>query len=161
MKQLAAAELQQRGDLKLRRPKGLEDLDTPDAIERAFQQTMQVLAKDSSSGNGHARLRYLGDTIFESLVKTAKSDDPNAAVWSCWALEHCGAKAVAPLSEILKDSPHEAVRSAAATALGQTFQSAGVPALIQALDDRPSVRHSVIFALLRMAAKFSRLTGAN
>ncbi len=148
VKQLAAAELQQRGDLKRRRPKGLEDLDTPDAIERAFQQTMQALAKDSSSGNGHARLRYLGDAVFESLVETAKSDDPNAAVWSCRALEHRGAKAVAPLSEILKDSPHEAVRSAAATVLGQTFQPAGVPALIQALDDRPSVRHSVIFALL-------------
>ncbi|MFM9961238.1 MAG: M56 family metallopeptidase [Planctomycetaceae bacterium] len=148
VKQIAATELQQRGDLKSRRPKGLEDLSTPEAIDRAFQQTMQGLAKDATSGEGQTRLRYLGDAVFDRLVKTAKLDDPNAAAWCCSALTYRGAKAVAPLSEILKESKHEAVRSAAATALGETFQPAGVPALIQALDDRPSVKHSVIFALL-------------
>jgi HEAT repeat protein len=64
-------------------------------------------------------------------------------------LPHRGAKAVAPLIEVLKTSPNAGLRSVAALELGNTFQPRAVPALIEALDDPDSnVRSSAIHALM-------------
>jgi HEAT repeat protein len=96
-----------------------------------------------------ARLAYLGEKAFDALLRGTKSENPTVAKWCCVVLPHRGAKAVAPLIEVLKTSPNAGLRSVAALELGNTFQPRAVPALIEALDDPDSnVRSSAIHALM-------------
>src|SRR5262249_10259744 len=85
----------------------------------------------------------------DALVRGTKSENRTVAKWCCVLLGHRGARAVAPLMEVLKTSPDAGLRSVAAGELGQTFQPRVVPALIEALDDpSASVRTSAIHALM-------------
>jgi hypothetical protein len=119
-RELAASYHKTKGSLKSRRPVGLEDLESPEAVQRAIERAMLMLADPQKESDGLIQLRYLGDEAFEALVVGSKSDNLAVAKWSCVVLQHRGSKAVAPLSDAVKSSPHAAVRSAAASSLGQT-----------------------------------------
>jgi beta-lactamase regulating signal transducer with metallopeptidase domain/HEAT repeat protein len=144
-RELAANYARRNVSPKSLRPPGLEDLESPDAIKRAVDRAMLLLADSQKFSDGLIQLRYLGDEAFDALVAGSKSENAQVAKWSCSALELRGLKAVGPLSDALKSSPDSSVRSVAASALGQTFQPTAIPALISALDDPdPQVRSSVL-----------------
>jgi hypothetical protein len=141
--ELVATYRAQRGDRKSRRPAGLRDLDSPESIQRAVEQSIKDLSGKGLGSVSLKELQYLGDAAFDALVQGTQSDDPQVAKWCCVVLRHHGRRAVAPLCAVLASQAPSFVRSAAAESLGQTFDSDGVPALIAALDDK-DVRVSAI-----------------
>ncbi|MDB5347878.1 MAG: outer membrane protein assembly complex YaeT protein [Schlesneria sp.] len=148
VRELAAASARKNENPKSHRPPGLEDLESPEAIKRAVDRAMLLVADREKYSDGLIQLRYLGDEAFDALVAGSKSENAQVAKWSCSALEHRGLKAVGPLSEALKSHPDSDVRSIAASALGQTFQPIVVPSLIAALEDSdPQVRTSVLHSI--------------
>lgn len=158
--ELAIAGRANRKDLKARRPAGLGDLDSPEAIQRATDAAMIDLADPgpqvgttrgaiSRQEDGLARLQYLGDAAIDSMVAGAESPNPQVAKWCCVALGYRGLKGLAALKQALLSHPNAGVRAAAASSLGQTFQPDAVPALITALDDSDaSVRASVLNSIM-------------
>jgi HEAT repeat protein len=148
-KELAGKSRAARGDLKSRRPAGLADLDSAEAIDRAIEAAVADLADRERESDAIVRLRYLGEKASDALVRGTKSENASVARWCCVVLSHRGAKAVAPLMEVLKTSPDAGLRSVAAGELGATFQRRAVPALIEALDDaNQGVRTAAIHALM-------------
>ena len=148
-RELAAEHRNQRGDLKGRRPAGLDDLDSLEAINRAIDIALVDLADREHESDAIVRLTYLGERAFDAVARGTKSGNLVVAKWCCVLLGHRGARAVAPLIESLKTSSDASIRSAAAAELGQTFQPRAVPALIEALDDpHAGVRTSAIHALM-------------
>ena len=148
-RELAAEHRNQRGDLKGRRPAGLGDLDSLEAINRAIDIALVDLADREHESDAIVRLTYLGERAFDAVARGTKSGNLVVAKWCCVLLGHRGARAVAPLIESLKTSSDTSIRSAAAAELGQTFQPRAVPALIEALDDpHAGVRTSAIHALM-------------
>lgn len=147
-RKLAAEWRQKRGDLKSRRPAGLSDLESPEGMRRAIDQSMAELADSQKQYDGLAKLQYLGDAAFDALAEGTKSANPQVAKWCCVVLLHHGKKAVPALSLAIKSHPDPGVRDAAISSLGQTFQPDGVPALIEALNDPdPSVRNSAMSSI--------------
>lgn len=145
---LAAASLSRRGGAQSRRPADLGDVDSPQAVERAVARALRDLETGGVNGTAIERLKYLGDAAFNAAAAGTKSDVTVVAQTCCSVLQHRGAKAVPALLAALK-STNANVRSAAAQALGQTFQPVAVPALIAALDDADGgVKVSTMFALL-------------
>ncbi len=146
---LAAASLARRGMIKNRRPAGLGDVDSPQALSRAVAQAMRDLEPDGDWA-ATAPLKYLGDAAFDAVAAGTKSTNPLVAQWCCSVLRHRGAKAVPVLLTALKSTDTK-VRRAAALALGQTFQPAAAPGLVAALEDPDaSVRSSAMDALVHL-----------
>ena len=136
------------GDLKRRRPRGLSDLDSPELIRVAADRAIADLADAALKDDALARLRYLGNGALDALIAGSGSENPQVAKWCCVTLQSQGSKAVTALSRATTVYPDAAVRAAAASALGQTFDPAGVPALIQALEDPdPGVRVAAMNAI--------------
>jgi HEAT repeat protein len=133
-KRLAAEARSKRTSLKQRRPAGLEDLDTAEAIQRAADLAMKELADEKTNYPAVLRLKYLGDAAFETLVAGTKSENLLVARSSCGALLHRGKKAVAPLCAIIDSEADLAVRSVAIETVGQTFDAEAVPSLIRVLE---------------------------
>ncbi|MEE8452519.1 MAG: HEAT repeat domain-containing protein [Thermoguttaceae bacterium] len=139
---LAAAELSK----PKKRPAGLEDLESPQAVQRAVEQAMRDLAKVSQSerkwiSDPRTRLRYLGDQAFDALVDGIRSDNRVVAVQSCALLSSHGESAVPQLISVLGTHTDKGVRAAAARALGQTYHPDAFQPLIDVLkDESQSVR---------------------
>ncbi len=150
---LAAAELSKPKELRDRRPAGLEDLESPQAVQRAVEQAMRDLANLSQSerkwtSDPRTRLRYLGDQAFDALVDGIRGDNRVVAVQSCHLLSSHGERAVPPLISVLATHTDEGVRAAAASALGQTYHPSAFQPLLDALEDESqSVRINACGAL--------------
>ena len=135
-KRLAAEARSKRTSLKQRRPAGLEDLDSAEAIQRAAERAMKELADEKTNYPALLRLEYLGDAAFETLVAGTKSENPLVARSSCRALLHRGKQAVAPLCAVIDSAADLGVRSVAIETVGQTFDAEAVPSLVRALEVR-------------------------
>jgi len=147
-KETAKAELARRGDLKRRRPAGLKDLDSPEAIQRAIDQTMRELAVIETEEAARTKLEYLGPAAFDALVRGLKSDNERVRGLCADKLRYHGVRGIDALTAAIKSDPSAQVRSAAAVSLGQTYHPSVVPTLIEALHDPDaSARHSAVFAL--------------
>ena len=150
---LAVAELSKPKKLRDRRPAGLEDLESPQAVQWAVEQAMRDLAKLSQlerkwSSDPRTRLRYLGDRAFDAMVDGIRGDNRVVAVQSCALLRSHGERAVPPLISVLKTHTDEHIRAAAAGALGQTYHPDAFQPLIDALEDESqSVRMHACRAL--------------
>jgi HEAT repeat protein len=150
---LAAAELSKPKKPRDRRPAGLEDLVSPQAVQRAVEQAMRDLAKLSQSerkwtSDPRTRLRYLGDRAFDALVDGIRDDNEVVAVQSCALLSTQGERAVPQLISVLGTHADQHVRAAAASALGQTYHPNAFQPLIDALEDEsPIVRIDACSAL--------------
>jgi len=161
----AAAELAQRGDLSIRRPVGLENLDSTDAIKRAAQQAVSELAAPEFDNEATQRLRYLGKQAYFELVRALQSDDPRIRRRSAVCLERHGEMAIVPLSSLLASDPEASVRATAAQILGNTHHPEAAHALIKAFkDDDASVRNAAVHAVKytrdpEAIKPLSRLTG--
>jgi HEAT repeat protein len=75
--------------------------------------------------------------------------DPDALVVeaACWAL---GESSFAPVDELMRTArshPDARAREAAVAAIGSIGDSRGLPAVLDALDDRPTVRRRAVVAL--------------
>ncbi len=147
---MEAAQRDSNRSLRDRRPAGLETVDSDEAIAQVIAKSMGEMGSedDKTREAAHARLKYLGDRAFEALVQGRKSENPLVRAWSARLLTTRGAKAVPVLAQTLRDDPDENVRSAAAGALGETFDPKAVPALVAALrDTKSSVQMRAIDAL--------------
>jgi HEAT repeat protein len=137
----AAEELARRPTLASRRPTGLGDVSSPEAIQHAAAAALTDLADPAKRDDAYQRLKYLGDEALGELIRGMKSDDVQLAAHCANLLEFRGLRAVAPLAEAVRSNPHPSVRQAAVGALAMTFQPASVEPLIVALDDAdPNVR---------------------
>ncbi|MDA8310097.1 MAG: HEAT repeat domain-containing protein [Actinomycetota bacterium] len=86
-----------------------------------------------------------------SLVSALRGalDDPDALVVeaACWALGETPTAPVDELMRIARSHPDVRAREAAVAAIGSIGDPRGLPALLGALDDRPTVRRRVVVAL--------------
>ena len=139
--QLAAKALSKPGDIKDRRPAGLEDVESPEQIQSAVQLAIDDLSRLSNprsdqKSDPRVRLRYLGEFAFEALVKALDSDNETIVLQTCHLLGKHGQRAVGPLLKVLLDHPNKQLRAAAASGLGQTYHPNAVLPLIKALKDK-------------------------
>jgi uncharacterized protein (TIGR03067 family) len=161
-KRQAARELAGRDGLKHRRPKGLEDLESPDAIRRAVIIAMRDLENLGETANSKViadprqRLEYLGDAAFDALVAGSRIDS-NVGVQCCHLLSRHGERAVPILIERLTSSRNNSVRSEAVRALGQTYHPDALQPLIAALADKDGgVRVGAMYGLQALRDPRSR-----
>jgi HEAT repeat protein len=148
--ELAGASLEERIDLKRRRPHGLENLESSDARQRAVEEAMKELGHEDRQRQeaAHARLKYLGEAALKALITGTQSDVPSVVMWSCDLLQFRGDQAVAPLSDVVKSSPKSSSRSIAVSSLGQTLHPSAIPVVIDALKDQDtSVKSAAIITL--------------
>jgi hypothetical protein len=83
-KETAPAELAKRGDLKSRRPPGLADLDSPEAIQKAVDAAIDDLGCSDPDvvSSARGRIEYLGPAAFDSLADHLASDDNEQRRWA-------------------------------------------------------------------------------
>jgi HEAT repeat protein len=76
-------------------------------------------------------------------------DDPDALVVeaACWALGESPSAPVAELARTARSHPDARAREAAVAAIGSIGDPRGLPAVLDALDDRPTVRRRAVVAL--------------
>jgi HEAT repeat protein len=86
--------------------------------------------------------------LFAVLVAALDDPDPLVAVGAAWFLgERRVGPAVAALGRVAGDHPDVRCREAAVAALGAIGDPAGLPAVLAALDDKPTVRRRATVAL--------------
>jgi len=136
-KQTARRESLNNRDLTLRRPEGIRDLGSGQAIREEISQSMTELGNDDRSIQEHAvaKLRYFGNLAFDDLVAGLKSENPKVRMWSAVVLEKRIVDGVRPLSESVQTEQVDWVRAAAVQALGNTHHPDAVPVLIETLND--------------------------
>jgi HEAT repeat protein len=85
-----------------------------------------------------------------SLLPALADDDPTVAEVAAWASgerQPAEPGAVTALVTLVIDHPDALVREAAVAALGAVGDEAGLPAILQALDDKATVRRRAVIAL--------------
>lgn len=83
-----------------------------------------------------------------TLVASLDDPDPLVVEAAAWALgERADLGATASLAEVATRHPDALCREAAVAALGAIADPAGLPAILAALDDRPTVRRRAVLAL--------------
>jgi HEAT repeat protein len=96
-------------------------------------------------------LRGAGGPTARALVTAVGDPDPLVAEAACTALGELARTGrvdrVGPLSAAVRDHPDARVREAALGALGSLGDPAGLPAVLDALSDRPTVRRRAAVAL--------------
>lgn len=87
----------------------------------------------------------------EALCRSTADGDPLVAEMAAWALGEIGtAAAVEPLSSMARRHPDVRCREAAVAALGALGAdgiAGGLPAILGALEDRPTIRRRAVVAL--------------
>jgi HEAT repeat protein len=83
---------------------------------------------------------------------TTALDDPDVivvetAAWACGEHERVGDSVLAKLITLATSADHALVREAAAAALGAIGDSRGLPAVLAACTDKPTVRRRAVLAL--------------
>jgi HEAT repeat protein len=139
--------------LSQRRPAGLDDLDSAEAIKQVIEKSLRELGDGDGDVQSRAfgKLKYLGNPAFSQLVKGLESENPIVRKWCVKLLQGHGSSAVPFLSKVVRADPADYVRSTAASALGQIYDPKAIPALLAALDDQDfQVRHSAIGALINL-----------
>jgi len=87
-------------------------------------------------------------TLLPVLVHALEDPDPLVVVGAAWTLaERRHRPAVRALSEIVRAHADPRCREAAVAALGAVGDPAGLPAVVTALDDKPTVRRRATVAL--------------
>ncbi len=86
--------------------------------------------------------------LFALLVEALADPDPLVVVGAAWFLaERRVTAAVAALAAVARDHPDVRCREAAVAALGAIGDPTGLPAVLRALDDKPTVRRRATVAL--------------
>ncbi|HVX23307.1 MAG TPA: HEAT repeat domain-containing protein [Acidimicrobiales bacterium] len=90
-----------------------------------------------------------GEAALGTALRAALEDaDPLVAEAACWALgEWRTTAAVAALGAVARDHGDTRCREAAVAALGAVGDRSGLPAVLGALDDKPTVRRRAVVAL--------------
>ena len=143
-------------NLRQRRPEGLENLDSDEAIRQIIEKSIQELGHRDHKVQSKAKskLYYLGNLAFSDLVKGLESENPTVRKWCVVLLQNRGSAAVPFLSKVVRVDVADGVRSTAASALGQIYDPKAIPALLVALEDNNfQVLHSTIRALMYLKAK--------
>jgi hypothetical protein len=145
----ADAEAAKPRDLKQRRPRGLEQLETADEIALAVDRAMNQLAPTNHKESDLAfqQLSYLGDHAFSRVAAGATSANEDVATTCTWLLRSHGSRARPILEGNLK-SPSKRVARAAVNSLYDMEDPGAIPALIEALDNE-EIRHEVVSLLVR------------
>lgn len=89
------------------------------------------------------------DGPLSPALRAALDDaDPLVAEAACWALGEWRTSAAVPaLGTVVRDHPDTRCREAAVAALGAIGDPSGLPAVLAALDDKPTVRRRAVVAL--------------
>lgn len=148
--------------LSQRRPKGLTNLGSDEAVSRTIEESMQELGHDDREVQSKAfgKLKYLGDLAFPDLVEGLKSENPVIRKWCAKLLGRRGSAAVLALSRVVRADSTSFVRFTAAMSLGQIFDPRAVLALLTALEDEDfhvSIRAIRALAYLENAQAFEPL----
>ena len=69
------------------------------------------------------------------------------ASWACGEREHTPPEVLDRLSELVTDHDDALVREAAVAALGAIGDERGLPAILQAVNDKPAIRRRAVIAL--------------
>ena len=148
-RQAANAQGARPRDLKQRRPRGLEQLQTPDEIKRAVNRAFGQLSSTNreESDLAFAQLHYLGDHAFSQIAAGANSPDESVAISSLMLLGGRGSRAREILEGRLQ-SPSKRVAAAAIKGLIDIQDPGAIPALIEALNNE-TIRYDVVSALVR------------
>lgn len=89
-----------------------------------------------------------GDDVVADLGRALGDPDPLVVESACWALGERAAPAAVPaLADVAARHADARCREAAVAALGAVGDRAGLPAVLGALDDRPTVRRRATVAL--------------
>jgi HEAT repeat protein len=116
--------------------RALEDPD-PSVRRRAAELAARVVGRGSRSA------------LCAGLLGATGDPDPLVAEAAAWALgERRVRSAVARLAEMATSHPDSRCRESALGALGAIGDPAGLQAVLDALDDRPSVRRRAVVALV-------------
>lgn len=93
---------------------------------------------------------HLGNPLRADLVDLLDDSDPLVAETAAWAIGELGARgapAVEALSRVASDHRDPRVREAAVAALGAVGDTRGLPAILAATRDKPTVRRRAVIAL--------------
>jgi HEAT repeat protein len=136
LREVALGALARTGSLE---PATLERLlrgDPDAAVRRRACDLAAALQQPGSPGSLHSALR-------------AALDDPDALVVeaACWALGESASGPVDELARTARSHSDARAREAAIAAIGSIGDPQGLPALLEALGDRPTVRRRAVVAL--------------
>lgn len=89
-----------------------------------------------------------GDPVDAALRSALEDPDPLVVEAACWALgERVPGGAIEDLARVARAHPDARAREAALGALGAIGDPRGLPAVLAALEDRPTVRRRAVVAL--------------
>lgn len=132
---------------------------------RALQPLVALLRHDDYNLRRDliAALYKFGAAAVDPLLRALESSDANWRAGAALALAPLGdARAVAPLSALLRDDDHGRVRTAAAAALGRLGDSSVIEPLTAALaDSEPAVREAAVRALGLAAGRHGAAASAS
>jgi HEAT repeat protein len=145
LREVALSALARTGSLE---PAMLERLlrDDPDAAVRRRACDLAATLR-SPGAPGSPGSPAMPGTLLSAL--RAALDDPDALVVeaACWALGESASAPVDQLARTARSHPDARAREAAIAAIGSIGDPRGLPALLDALGDRPTVRRRAVVAL--------------
>jgi HEAT repeat protein len=126
------------------------------ALQRAGQLTAQDVAAAIGDADPRVRARAaelaaeLQPAVLAAAEQALSDGDPQVVEAGCFALGEIGApsgRAVPTLVAVARTHPDPLCREAAVAALGAIGDSAGLPAILAAVADKPAVRRRAVLAL--------------
>lgn len=91
--------------------------------------------------------------LLSALVAALRDPDALVVEAACWALGESPSAPVRELAHTARAHPDARAREAAVAALGSIGDPCGLPAVLDALGDRPSVRRRAVVALAAFAGE--------